>query len=442
VSVKPDLLLPGSGRDVVQRPEASAAHDEAIRKQLASILESLPFKTSKRCAALLKHVVEKTLSGDAEILKERTLGIDVFRRDPTYDTNSDPVVRMAAGETRKRLAQYYDEPHHRHEIRIQLPPGSYVPEFHISSDTQLTKETVKLSDAGDASPAEYEAFIAVDHDAGWPSARAWYRRKLLVPALCALLGLGSGLVAGRLHEAVSSAPLTAIDEFWHPLIAESGSVWLCLGQSYAARIRLDPNGARNRFDAGYDLSPSEEKWFPTLNLADSIVLARVAGLLERNYKNYSVHGESDTTFADLSSGPSVLIGSFNNDWTIRLTDQLRFHYELDRDAGQQWIVDGEKPNEKIGLHTVNLGNPDTRDAYAVISRLQDPSTGKFVVALAGVSTNGTEAAGKFVSDPGYFDGFAKHAPADWKNRNLQIVIAASIVDGSPGPPHVVSSYVW
>lgn len=80
---------------------------QAIRLQLTRVLESAPFRTSKRYPALLSYVVEKTLQGDTDSLKERTLGIEVFRREPEYDTNADPVVRIAAGEVRKRLAQYY-----------------------------------------------------------------------------------------------------------------------------------------------------------------------------------------------------------------------------------------------------------------------------------------------------------------------------------------------
>ena len=53
---------------------------------------------------LLRYVVEQTLSGNEENLKERTLGVEVFRRSPDYDTNLDPVVRLSAGEVRKRLA--------------------------------------------------------------------------------------------------------------------------------------------------------------------------------------------------------------------------------------------------------------------------------------------------------------------------------------------------
>jgi len=118
--VKPLKWTPGTEADF-----------QAIRQQLARVLESAPFSTSKRYPALLSYVVEKALQGDSECLKERTLGIEVFRRDPQYDTNADPVVRIAAGEVRKRLAQYYYDPRHKNEIHIELPAGSYVPEFTI-----------------------------------------------------------------------------------------------------------------------------------------------------------------------------------------------------------------------------------------------------------------------------------------------------------------------
>jgi len=51
--------------------------------------------------------VEQTLAGNEDNLKERTLGVEVFHRTPDYDTNLDPVVRLCAGEVRKRIAQYY-----------------------------------------------------------------------------------------------------------------------------------------------------------------------------------------------------------------------------------------------------------------------------------------------------------------------------------------------
>ena len=54
----------------------------------------------------------------------------VFHRPPDYDANADPIVRVTAGEIRKRIAQYYHEEDAAGEIQIDLRPGSYVPEFH------------------------------------------------------------------------------------------------------------------------------------------------------------------------------------------------------------------------------------------------------------------------------------------------------------------------
>src|SRR5437773_5535589 len=85
---------------------------DRIRQQMDRILGNPLFKHSKRYPLLFRFVVEMALEGRASQLKERTLGVEVFGRDPDYDTNLDPVVRIAAGEIRKRIAQYYHEPGH------------------------------------------------------------------------------------------------------------------------------------------------------------------------------------------------------------------------------------------------------------------------------------------------------------------------------------------
>src|ERR1035441_3110774 len=74
---------------------------EAIREELHRLLASTRFHSSHRCQTLLRYVVEESLRGNADSLKERNVGIAVFERDAAYDTNSDPVVRMAAGDPSK-----------------------------------------------------------------------------------------------------------------------------------------------------------------------------------------------------------------------------------------------------------------------------------------------------------------------------------------------------
>src|SRR3954464_3847386 len=112
-------------RDHKREPPAS----ELVLDQLRRILESSTFRNSKRYAAVLRYIVEQTLKGHADQLKERTIGVDVFGRMPDYDTSSDHVVRSAMAEVRKRLGQYYVGANSAAELQIELQPGSYVPQF-------------------------------------------------------------------------------------------------------------------------------------------------------------------------------------------------------------------------------------------------------------------------------------------------------------------------
>ena len=103
------------------RPEM-ASQRQLVRSQLEKIVSDPRFTASKRYPQLLRYIVEQTLEGNEDDLKERTLGVEVFHRTPDYDTNLDPVVRLCAAEVRKRLAQYYQSPGHVGELRIELNP--------------------------------------------------------------------------------------------------------------------------------------------------------------------------------------------------------------------------------------------------------------------------------------------------------------------------------
>src|SRR5580698_1729927 len=85
------------------RPE-TASQRQLVRSQLEKIVSDGRFTASKRYPQLLRYIVEQTLDGNEDDLKERTLGVEVFHRTPDYDTNLDPVVRLCAAEARKRLA--------------------------------------------------------------------------------------------------------------------------------------------------------------------------------------------------------------------------------------------------------------------------------------------------------------------------------------------------
>src|ERR1700748_3919543 len=136
------LLLPQTEKEANEGNSAPSA--AAVREQLRRLLAHPLFTNSKRYPVLLAYTVEQTLLGNASELKERTIGVEAFGREPIYDVNLDPVVRTAAAEVRKRLIQYYYSPDHAGELIIRVPGGSYVPLFREPSAHTAVSAATKV----------------------------------------------------------------------------------------------------------------------------------------------------------------------------------------------------------------------------------------------------------------------------------------------------------
>src|SRR5579863_10124901 len=95
-----------------------------VTAHLRSIVESPAFKGSRRSQEFLHYIVDRALDHHLDGLKERTLGVELFGRLPSYDTGDDAIVRVTACDVRKRLHQFYEEFARDSEFRIELPTGS------------------------------------------------------------------------------------------------------------------------------------------------------------------------------------------------------------------------------------------------------------------------------------------------------------------------------
>src|SRR6266849_5919102 len=120
--VGPSTHSTGSTKEMEIVPDTAM-----VQEHVREVVASPAFKGSRRSQQFLQHIVEKTITGHTDEVKERSLGVDLFSRLPSYDTGEDAIVRVTASDVRKRLHQFYSETHS--EIRIDLPSGSYVPEF-------------------------------------------------------------------------------------------------------------------------------------------------------------------------------------------------------------------------------------------------------------------------------------------------------------------------
>ena len=397
-----------------------------IHEQLERLLANPLFSHSKRYPALLRHVVEKTMAGQAGSLKERNLGVDVFGRDGDYDTNADPVVRITAAEIRKRIAQYYHEPGHEREMRIDLPSGSYVPEFHLPPQNAFAGSDTLLA-------------------ATRPTKRRSPRSVLWLSA-AAVVAIGIIAAGIRLWK-----PDRAIDRFWEPVVSSPSPVLVCVGQRRFLATQQEtpedanpdlPRVAAATADPHTPVSLFELYFLGSQNVAlpDVVALNGITGWLQARGKICHVRGKSFTTFEDLRSGPVILVGAFNNDWTIRLTGQLRFWFE--RDGERFSIQDRQKPG--TGTWSVNYSTPNLKltEDYALITRVWDSTTERLVVVVAGLTGYGTMAAGEFLTQPQYLEPLAAKIPRGRTRSNLQIVLATRVIAGHSGPPRIVDSYVW
>jgi len=432
--------------------QRATAETWLIEEALHHILESAPFHNSKQCQDLLRYVVQHSLSGEDNLLRERVIGTTVFGREPDYDTANDPIVRARMAEVRKRLAQYYQSAEQSPPVAIEILPGHYLARFRFSADTAPAPNDAH-HDADEASEPEKalapvaSTFTAAVLEAP-PRSRRFRTRFILLALLVLLLAGFATVVAVRsLHPRQE----TAFDRFWMPAMKSTMPVLIYTGTNVVYRFspefldryrrmhHLENNGPEFNVDlktAGpldaRDLTISNNAFVTT---GDVTACATIVSMLVRHGKPYELRYAGDISHGDVHSTPVVLIGAFNNSWTLNVTNPLRFTFSegntiLDRyDKSRSWAV-------RVSP------NGTTTDDYAIISRLLGPNGGESIMTAAGIGHYGTQAASEFLSDPEKISDFARTAPAGWDRKNLQIVMHVKVVDESPVSSDIVAVHYW
>jgi hypothetical protein len=420
---------------------------EAILRELKKILASPQFSSSKRYPALLQYIVEKTLEGKSDLLKERTLGVDVFDRQPAYDTNADTVVRYTAGEVRKRLLLYYHELGRASQLRISLPAGSYVPEFlngheeneesedDIGSTPTPTNGRISPAPSGEmhepepASPTLVVQTLApipaanVDHNSvsrlsNSTSRRLFWLACAVIVVLIAVAGInwGNSTVHTR----------TALDDFWDPVLHDQRTILICTGS-----VIFAPERVSGTLTAGKDIE------YPFVSMEGASAISHISGLLQSSGVQTQLKSAGATPLTELREHSFILVGAFNNQWSLRLAEPLRFHFESEP---AESIVDRLQP--RIRWSRDPALSYSSADDYALVARYRDTTTDSWVVVLAGIGRNGTEAAAEFASSPRYMQLLRDQLGKDLNARNVEAVLKVSVIDGKTGAPSILAVHAW
>ncbi len=414
---------------------SAAVYGEAekadILRQLDRLLDNSHFSHSKRFPSFLRYVIQEELEGRGDQLKERTLGIEVFGRHAGYDTTSDPIVRVTAAEIRKRIAQYYQDSNSPDELRISLPPGSYIPHFEWPQSVSAPAHpSGSPADGFSATPhlLEHAAPAPLDQ----PSS-------MLVPARshARWWWLASALLITILtfYFWLSPRPGT-LDKFWGPIFGSNDPIALCFPQSmFTGQTLLEAS------------SPTQfrhlDEHMRGVVLDDLQPLMSFSGLLEMRHRHYTLLAEDTATLTDLRQGPTIFLGAFDNTWTLRMTRDLRYRFGNDLDMTHFWIEDTQSHDQlRWGVdREVQQATHNYRD-YAIVARFHDANTGKLAVIAAGIARGGTVAAGEFLTQPGEMDALKGRLPKDWEQKNMEVVLSTEIIDGISSPPKVVATYFW
>ena len=149
-------------------PELTRSSDERVLDQLNRILASKAFRQADRLKRFLSFVVEETVAGRSDRLKEFAVGVEVFGKDTSFDPRNDPIVRVQARRLRAQLTRYYREEGQEEALVIEMPKGGYTPIFRLQKSaapkrpitpTAVGRNTIRVLPFSDHSPESNQKYF-------------------------------------------------------------------------------------------------------------------------------------------------------------------------------------------------------------------------------------------------------------------------------------------
>lgn len=400
--------------------------------QLEKVLQSRTLQNSESLKAFLRFVVEKSVDDESVLLKEYTIATEVFGRNSDYDPRIDSVVRVQAGRLRTKLQEYYNTEGKADPLIIDLPKGHYHPVF---VPAQVVGEGGTGPDAARAAaPVVGNGHAAAAAHAELPQAEghpaAWHGRAVTYLLVALVLLFAAAAVAlyssnRELHQRLSAAasgtdPVFASEEFktvWGQFFDDPQPALLVLSnptllrfvngadpESLAQRsIQLGPAQARALVESpefkGQWSGGEAPRLIPSLGMytgmGEAIGLHRLTDLLRTANKNIQLKQSRQVSAADLKYRNVVMLGSiYVNEWTRRLPSVEKFSYTFKATIENRDPQAGEEREYRPQF------DPQTGELttdYALVTVKPNVSGEHAVMTLAGIFSEGTEAAAEFVT---------------------------------------------
>ena len=430
-----------------------------LRQHLQEALEGAAFRGSHRSAQFLKHIVEQSIAGSFESLKERSIGIELFGRSPSYDTGEDAIVRVTASDVRKRLLQHYGKHGATSEARLILPLGSYIPEFRrdVHGPETIGNPVVGPSEpmVTIANPQEVVAGAQIVPRSQQITKRHgvmnWVAFGVLLVGLnVAVWGLFWRPSLAKGTEAVSILP-------WSTLFHNAGSIKV---------VTSDPNIEKIERLSGEPISLSDyanQKYIPNPGAlspeivrfckdflrgdlapaVDTGVVARIAALAQTSSSEIDVQGARDIRLSEVYTDDNfIFLGSpRSNRWASLFNNYLDFRFDLN--AGQEIIRNVHPRSNEKSVYVPTAGGYATGQSFATISFLRNPGKNGHVLLLAGANGEGTAAAGELITNRQRLSTELKNCGVTPTGpvKYFQLLLGLNTMAGSPSDVKVIACHV-
>jgi hypothetical protein len=386
------------------------------RQTLEQILTSRHFVHAPMKRKFLRLVCEFYISGRASELNEYLIGREVFERDDSYNPAADPIVRVGAHDVRKKLELYYETEGSHDEIRLDIPIGSYEPVF-----VRRSIQTAEVKSLTSAEP------LAGDPPASTRTSKSSW---LLVSAVIGvslvalvLMWLSNHSLQRQVDQANLLKDISAYGTVWEPFLKAGDQTLLVISNPPVYRFSnsIDPEILMKQSVGLTDEQKTElayalkDKFLMKQSrelrlilspdnytgMGEAIGLYRITDLFRSTGKDTLVKQSRTATPEDLKNHNLILLGSvWSNEWSGKLPLEEDFIYTSNATIENRRPLAGEetayKPeyNSRTGELVVD---------FALVTVKPNISFEDTVMVLAGVHSEGTEAAAEFVTSKNYLN---------------------------------------
>ncbi|HEU4388330.1 MAG TPA: hypothetical protein VFV34_11070 [Blastocatellia bacterium] len=432
--------------------QTSPSEDE-VRQALQRILRSRQFANAPMKRRFLQLICDAYLEGRGAELNEYLIGCEVFGRDASYNPALDPIVRVGAHETRKKLELYYESGGKDDEIRLEIPVGSYLPAFSRRPGLRMGQPVVggRPSSIELGSRASiWIAFLSLGF--------------IVLAVVVAMLASSNRRLREREEQRVSAREPPAVYlPVWEPFLKDENPALVVLSNPpvYRFKNHADQKAPRDREvtlsrdeTAALERALGRDRFVVKNNAASGLLLSTdeytglgeaiglylLTDMFKTLDKGVLLKQSRTASPEDLKGHNVVLLGSvWVNEWSGKVPMREDFVNSARATIVNQNPRSGEM-REYAARFDKESGN--LIEDHALITVRPNISDNKTVVVLAGTHSEGTEAAAEYATREDYLKHLNQRLQSSAGNypRYFQALLKVAVDNGIPTTISIVAAH--